>query len=445
MKYKKIFKWELFAGVSVVLLINFILLNLFVSAIFKNVLDREINGRLKVISETLAMELPAQAFMLIPEDAGTVYYDSVMKVLKKTADAWSMNITLTDTKGRVCISTVPGFKLLDNYLAGFDSTHSVTFFENGRPVKVYMTPYMLDGLASGNIIMELRGEALSAFDSVKKLQTVIMAVLFTFALLITLSFSFMMTKRIDDTVTAMENISTGKSDSVRVSGIDEFAMLQNQLNGMVNKLKETEETRYREIQIVAMGLAHEIKNPAAAIYSLAELLKRRHGGSDETSDKILSEVSRLNSITEKFIHFAREKNVSRETVTVGELMEPLVTRYGLLRIEPGWPAKSRISVDSVLLERAFGNIIKNAYEAGAKNVSMKLCLENGTLSASISDDAGLIPADIAKKIFIPFFTTKSGGMGIGLAITRNIIEKHGGSIRYSPQDGKNRFEIKIPV
>jgi C4-dicarboxylate-specific signal transduction histidine kinase len=90
------------------------------------------------------------------------------------------------------------------------------------------------------------------------------------------------------------------------------------------------------------------------------------------------------------------------------------------------------------------NIIKNAYEAGAAAVALDAAKEKGFFVLRISDDAPLIDAQVRDKMWVPFFTTKSTGMGIGLAITKNIIEKHKGSVKYKVEDGRNCFEVIIP-
>src|ERR1017187_438942 len=103
MKYKKIFKWELFAGVACILVINFMLLNLFVNAIFKNVLDREINSRLEIITSNLEKSLEPMDFSLVPEDKFTGFYGRCMAALKDIKDAWGMDVTLFNKSGRAAL------------------------------------------------------------------------------------------------------------------------------------------------------------------------------------------------------------------------------------------------------------------------------------------------------------------------------------------------------
>jgi len=105
------------------------------------------------------------------------------------------------------------------------------------------------------------------------------------------------------------------------------------------------------------------------------------------------------------------------------------------------PRTASINIDTLLMERAVKNIVKNSYEAGASSV--KITYYEPTRTITITNNAQLIDAATAEKIFIPFFTTKPGGMGIGLAITKNIIEKHGGKIQYKSENGLNVFVITI--
>jgi signal transduction histidine kinase len=447
MKYKKIFKWELFAGVACILVINFMLLNLLVNAVFKNVLDREINSRLEIITSNLEKSLEPMAFSLIPEDKFTGFYNRNMSPLKDIKNAWGMDVTLINNSGRAVLSTQEGFKLIENYLPAGNA--SITFFDKGQPIKIYSRPYSNNGTIYGSIVLTIKGRALSAFGEIKSLQTNIMLALFVFALLVSFLFAFIFTRRIDSTVKAMEGISkNGAGAMIKIGWFDELSYLQSEINSMVHSLKVMEETRYKEIQIVAMGLAHEIKNPAAAIYNLSEIVQRGKPDAKtaEAMGKIKSEVNRLNNITEKFIGFARDNELKKSSFVLGYFINSLAQQYPSMETayENISPVDS-VHIDDVLMERALKNIIRNSYEAGASKTLLTVRKAGENVFMEISDNASLIPSGIAEKMFIPFFTTKSTGMGIGLAITKNIIEKHGGTLEYSGLTGKNCFIIKIPA
>lgn len=447
MKFKKILKWELFAGLTVILVINFLLLNLLVNTIFKNAIDRELDNRLGIIGESLESQIDAAAFLLSPEDRYTPYYTKYLSVLDAVKRTWSLDVSLMDRSGRTCVTTRPGYNFFDSYFIKGAEDYSITYFEGGEPVKNYVHRFQKGGELAGYIMMELRGKPLAFFGEIRNLQAGIMFWLFVFALVIAFIFSFLITRRIEYTVREMEIIAKGDMQrQIKVDWFDEFSYLQDRINKMVRDIREIQESRYKEVQIVAMGLAHEIKNPAAAVYALAELAQRNRidEAAAEKITQIKAEVTRLNLIVEKFIHFAREMEPQKNSVKITDFTAILTEQFTALKTElkdPGYV----IGMDEVLMERAFKNIIKNAYEAGAKTVEVKAAKENDAYVFMISDDAPLIAPEVRDKIWIPFFTTKQEGMGIGLAITKNIIEKHKGSVEYRVEEGRNCFKIILPI
>jgi len=443
MKHKKLLKWEIFAGFAAILLINVFLLNLFVNTAFKNILDAETDSRLKAVAQHIDSFTEPIIFSLSKEYSSTGVYSDFMETLKKQAALWKTDITLFGKNGGINASTSQSQPLLDSYITAMGSQYSVTFFDNGVPVKKYYHTYSRNGKTYGTITLEQKGESLQAFTAIKKSQLTIVALLLLVSMILAFIFSYFVTKRIGQTVTAMEQISSGAEKSPLIpAGFDEITYLQQGINNMVQALKESQETRFKEIQITAMGLAHEIKNPAAAIHTLAELIQRpgQEKNSVKLAEKIREEIMRLNNITDRFIHFAKEEDVMREEIPAADFMALIKDQYPDAETEVN-PRSAAINIDTLLMERAVKNIIKNSYEAGASSV--KITYNEPERTITIINNGQLIDAAAAEKIFIPFFTTKPGGMGIGLAITKNIIEKHGGRIQYKSENGLNVFIITI--
>jgi len=446
MKYKKIFKWELFLGISLILIISFIIFNFFIYGFFLNILDKEINNRLLLISDELQANIDGIVFTFTASEKYGKLYEKYLNILNETKKRWSVDIILLNTMWQSCITTIPEYNYFNpDFLSA--NINNITYFENGIPTKEYIHPFKKENIIKGYIYMKMKGGVLSQFIAIKKNQYLIFTIIFIFALLISFIFSYLFTRRIDRTISIMEKIARGENKIINIDWFDEFSYLQEQINTMVLNLKQLQEQRTKEIQLIAMGLAHEIKNPIAAAYNLIEIIQKKPNDSKnkEKLNEIKQEIMRLNSITDKFIHFAKEDDLVKEKIQLKSFFENIIKQFNIHIHYKNIYDTQFIEIDIILMERALKNLIKNAIEAGAKNIDIFMEKNEKFLLINIIDDASLIADDIKDKIFIPFFTTKQKGMGIGLAITKNIIEKHNGKISYKPLENKNRFEIIIPI
>ena len=277
MKYKKIFKWEIFAGFAVVLAISFILINFMLVAVYRNFADKELSNRLRVIGESIEKNIDPIVFYLTPDEKLTSHYVKNMKHLDAVKDSWMMEIAVITTGGKTCMTTSNRFINFETFVLGIDNVHALETTVPGKNgyEKTYFHPFDRTGSLSGYIVMRLTGEkALPYFSRADRTLFILLAIVFGIAMIIAFILSYLLTRRIEYTAKQMDRISKGKDAKIKVSWFDELSYLQEQINIMVSNLKEMEEARLKEIQIVAMGLAHEIKNPAAAIFNLAELAER---------------------------------------------------------------------------------------------------------------------------------------------------------------------------
>ncbi|HRU39597.1 MAG TPA: histidine kinase dimerization/phospho-acceptor domain-containing protein, partial [Candidatus Goldiibacteriota bacterium] len=342
MKFRKILKWELFAGLALIITVNFVLINLLINAVFRNAMDNELNSRLEIIGGILAERLDATAYMLDKQDRMSPFYPDTMRILDEVKKSWQTEITLLNREGKPGISTAQSYSLIERLPSGPVAGYSITYFDSGRPVKNYIYRHEKDGKLLGYILFELTGKPLAFFREIGRIQAYVFAWMLLVALVLAFAFSTLITRRIDYTVSEMEKIASGMLDvRIKTRWFDEFSWLQDRINGLVADLRTLSESREKEIQIVAMGLAHEIKNPAAAILTLAELAElAERGSADEKVKKSLNEIRkevlRLNSITEKFIHFARDREPAREPVASSRLADLL--KQGFEQIEADFTA-----------------------------------------------------------------------------------------------------------
>ena len=231
-------------------------------------------------------------------------------------------------------------------------------------------------------------------------------------------------------------------------------MMQN-LNKAQNNL-----TRAAKLAVVgelAAAMSHEIRTPLGILRSSADLLLRERGLTGEGKEVlgfIISETQRLNKLVSTLIDAARPRAPAFAIVDIAEIINHALA---LLRVQ----AESKgIVIDSVLAEpvflqadtdqmtQVFMNVLMNAIQilpTGGR-VSLRLTKANDVAIIEIADDGPGITLDNQIQVFEPFFTQRAGGVGLGLAIVRQIVESHFGEIVCSnSQSGGAQFTISLPI
>jgi two-component system nitrogen regulation sensor histidine kinase NtrY len=203
---------------------------------------------------------------------------------------------------------------------------------------------------------------------------------------------------------------------------------------------------------MARQVAHEIKNPLTPIQLATEHLQRVHADRarplgpvfDQCVETILGQVKLLRRIASDFSNFAAEPTPRFEAVAVATLLDEVVGPYrpGIgtrIRIQagvpPGLPA---VRVDRTLVARALTNLIENAIQAmpegGAIDISASRSDDGVTLA--VSDTGVGMDADAASRAFEPYFSTKTGGSGLGLPNARRYVELSGGRMDLESAPGR---------
>ena len=197
---------------------------------------------------------------------------------------------------------------------------------------------------------------------------------------------------------------------------------------------------------MSAGLAHEFKNAIATLQGYAQLLQ-----SLELNDKaqvaagsLLNEVRNLSSMVTAFLNFARPQPLQLEDVCVGELIADCAAELPVKTVVEVDPSLA-VRADERMLRSALLNLMRNGAEAAPDgSVLVSAAREDGSVVIRVRDTGPGISAADLQKIFIPFFTTKAKGHGIGLALTHRIITEHGGTLNAanSPEGGAV-FTIKF--
>lgn len=241
---------------------------------------------------------------------------------------------------------------------------------------------------------------------------------------------------------------------------------------------EKEDSSFDALVYLLGSIAHEIKNPLGGIKGAAQLLNERildgethnmassgiYDGSKEYIDLIIRETDRLNSILQSYLTISKKPML--HSINIHEVLEKAVSimhisvesvKITLQRLYD--PSLPRVTGDEGKLLQVFLNIIKNAVEAMPKGgllgistrPSGEYVVQNGRTKrwavVTISDTGGGISKDEILKIFLPFYTSKKKGTGLGLALSKKIIKDHNGFIKVeSPfnYDKGTAFNVYIP-
>jgi two-component system nitrogen regulation sensor histidine kinase NtrY len=213
---------------------------------------------------------------------------------------------------------------------------------------------------------------------------------------------------------------------------------------------------------VAQRIAHEIKNPLTPIQLSAQRLRRRLSGErseeekrllEEATSTIIQEVDGLKQLVDEFSRFARMPALTLRPTDLGRLLEGLVVlyrdSYPSLSIKADFsPDLPSLEVDPDQIKRAVLNLVDNAVEAVGQTGEVVLqtvwLAEVERARIVVADDGpGIAPED-KEKLFVPYFSTKATGMGLGLPIVHQIVTDHGGTIwvEDNPPHG-SRFVIEL--
>ena len=248
---------------------------------------------------------------------------------------------------------------------------------------------------------------------------------------------------------------------------DEMMTLIDGFNTMIRNLKAHEQELAEMSKKVAWTemarkVAHEIKNPLTPIQLSAEhvlkVYEDKRGDFDtalkESMSYIIGEVDNLRRIAQEFMEIARDTTVRKEPVDLREIIEETLLPYRRLLTERirfkvvAEGAGFRVRGDAAKLRSAFRNVIANAVEAiGSRGeVAVTIGRADGVTRVVVRDDGPGMGRETLERIFDLYFSTKDSGTGLGLPITRKIIEEHGGTIRVSSEPGRGTdVTIELPA
>lgn len=290
-------------------------------------------------------------------------------------------------------------------------------------------------------------------------------------------------------VDVLEGLPTGLDTTVRHLAVKTSAFVRHDgerllivmLDDISAQLEASSVETWTEMSRV---LTHEIMNGIAPVVSIADTLRLRYGDADDYMTRGLDAISESTRGLKEFVgNYKRLSSLpmpEKSVFTLRPLLESVVTlaRAGLtdqsdmsavrdtdglsalmtgsntneaadshLRFNLAHPLEElTVSADRDQLRQVLLNLVKNAIEAGAQLITLRASATDSRVVIEIENDGSPLAADISRRIFTPFFTTKPGGTGIGLSLSRHIVMANGGtlSLTSSPASATTRFTITLP-
>lgn len=405
--------------------------------------------------------------------------------LKKLSNVFFTDINLYDTKGNLYASSRP--KVFDEGLtskkmnpeaflqiAVFEKTE---FIHDERIGKLeYLSAYIPFKNKDGKLLSYLNLPYFAKQNELEKeISGFLVALINIYVLLFALSIvtailiSNYVTKPLKLIQDKLSKIKLGKTNElIEWPEKDEIGSLVSEYNRMILELtksaellaKSERESAWREM---AKQVAHEIKNPLTPMKLSIQHLKRIWNDDAPDMDQkmerltqtIIEQIDTLSSIATEFSNFAKMPKANLEKINVQQiLLNSIALFHDSENIHIDFENLSTdnafVFADKEQLLRVFNNLIKNAIQAIPEDrkgkIEIKLKKENQFYIISIKDNGIGINDEVLGKIFVPNFTTKTGGMGLGLAMVKSIIESSNGKIWFetNPPDGSTFF-VAIPA
>ncbi|MDD5722251.1 MAG: ATP-binding protein [Syntrophales bacterium] len=324
----------------------------------------------------------------------------------------------------------------------------------------------------GYINLTVNTEDFSARMQKRLTRRIIAAMLiFGIGIIISIVLAKRYTKPIEDVVQAARNVAHGNLDQeIRTERRDEIGELAKSFNYMVGRLKEErvlEERLHKAEQLAGIGqfsmsIAHEIKNPLNFINLSIDHIQHKYVPHEEDRKErfdslilnIKNEIQRVSGFAESLLEYSRPLKLDLKRTDIKKLIEDVLELVKAKAEQEKIEVISELDVlpepylDSGFIKTCLYNIILNAFHAmpdGGK-VTIRASRVDEKLIIAIEDTGVGISAETISKIFDPFFTTKQDGLGIGLALTKSVVEQHRGRIEFTSTEGKgSTITLLLPL
>jgi len=461
-------------------LVSFLATGIFAYSNFKSKNEEYHSKRLqrkeKAIQTSMDYFLKQKAFDVNSDTISALFSDKICEL----AHVHSLDLNLFDLDGKLILSSDPKIfeeknipddvspLILQKLVNGNEriieeKAHTQTNYYlaywhfsdlEGRPLGVTNVPYFDAKNDSREDLEEFLGDLILIYVG-----------LFLAASLISLFLSGYIANSLHRIGEKMKEVDLAKKNlPLEWHSNDELGQLVQEYNRMLEAAeksttalaKSERESAWREM---AKQVAHEIKNPLTPMKLRIQHLQKAHNENAKdwdqkfktTSESLINQIDVLTNIANEFSTFAQMPKAKNELLNISTIIKDSIETFNTQGLECSITyiknSNDGISIkaDKDQMLRVFNNLIKNALQSIPTGTAGKVEIieteYNGMIKLEIKDNGSGIPTDIQENIFVPNFTTKSKGMGLGLSMVKNIIENLGGQIWFktSPDSGTSFF------
>jgi two-component system, NtrC family, nitrogen regulation sensor histidine kinase NtrY len=430
------------------------------------------------ISEHINYVLQTTTYPLTTENIPLIFKEKIFEL----ADIHSMEINFFDLKGKLLISSKAIFKLdkdkpkinpstlkiiqssLDKRYMEFSVVDDQTF----RSSYSYLKDTKFKPLAILNLPYE---ENTEFYDNEVSNFLLRFSQVYAFMLLISVVLSYFLSSYITKSLKIISDkieetqLNQRNEKIVIEDGSKEINLLINSYNKMVDKLEESatilaQSEREQAWREMAKQVAHEIKNPLTPMRLTVQSFQRKFDVNDpnitqkldDYTKTILQQIDTMTAVAGAFSNFATMPAQQNETLNVVRIVKMALEIFNEDYIQFSALEDEIIAkLDRTQLIRVITNLVKNAIQAipeeqENKQVFVTVFRQGNEVKIAVKDNGKGISTENQKRVFEPKFTTKSSGMGLGLAIIKNIIENYNGTITFETEPNVGtEFLVSFPI
>ncbi|WP_253904859.1 cell wall metabolism sensor histidine kinase WalK [Adlercreutzia sp. ZJ473] len=407
----------------------------------------------------------------------TTTAERIASVYERTGDLWNPDTTKPALQTAELTSGV-GVKVIDaEGGVPFDSSASVRSdapgaqksFEPTDPSQVAMAPIVVDNVAVGSVRIWVYGSDTLMRQPDQEFrnnsyQALLLATVV--AIILASCIGFLFARNLVAPINRMTKTARAIKEGdlaarTNLHGEDEIARLGETFDAMAESVEKDRELERR----LTTDVAHELRTPLMAIQATVEaMVDGVYEADEERLVTVNSEVQRLSRLVDALLKLSRLENRSQpmkeEVVDVGELIEGIVSTHEMFVADSGltidYQAQRGVRVvgDPDMIRQATANLVSNAVRYTPEGGHIHVRVRRGDIMASISvEDTGIgLTREEAKMVFSRFWradagrTRESGGLGVGLAVVKEIVDRHGGWVQVEGEKGKGAcFTIHIPL